>query len=423
MKFQIYRVNKILVERERHFLILVTSFTFLIKLSFVLISYFTNEVTHTEYLYWGQQFAEGHWIEPRELTSGMIIAPLLPVMVTLCTKLFSDFAVPLYVYNALITSLVVPVLYFIAKELFNKGTALMISLWGVFFPEFFKYSPYILKESTVFFLLPLIVLLLLKSIRETQKERYVIYAAITFTILIHTDERFIFYLPFFALIFFFIKPLNFKTLLKSWTLWFGIIILLGIPWGIRNYKVYDQVVLISPRTTAFTSYLWGKKITHLEYNSYEDVLARNKERYGHRFEEYYKHRTDIAPREYSKAEVKIKAFINFWQPAYFKPTFITYGYRFQKWSVAHNMASILFYGIFLPFYILGFLLLIKKRKFSGIFLASIPLIHSLLHAYMVSPLERYRSPVTFIIVVTGIWAISIFSEKVNWKFNMKKLRI
>jgi len=399
-KVQIYLQNN-----EKRLLILVTFVAFILRLTFTLIAYFNQGVTHTEYIYWGQQFAEGHWIEPREWTSGMIVAPFLPVMVTLCTKLFSDFAVPLYVYNALITSLVVPVLYFIAKELFNKGTALMISLWGVFFPEFFKYSPYILKESTVFFLLPLIILLLLKNIREPQKKRYTIYAAISFTILIHTDERFIFYLPFFALIFFFIKPLNFKTLLKSWTLWFGIIIILSIPWGIRNYKVYDQIVLLSPRTTAFTSYLWGKKITHLEYNSYEDVLARNKQRYGQRFEEYYKQKAGIAPSDYSKAEVKIKAFINFWQPAYFKPTFITYGYRFQKWSVAHNLASILFYGIFLPFYILGFILLVKKKKFVGIFLASIPVIHSLLHAYMVSPLERYRSPVTFIIILTSIWAI------------------
>lgn len=415
------KVQIFLGTNEKRILLILTLVTFLLRLTFTLISYFHHGVVNTEYIYWGQQFAEGHWIEPKELTSGMIVAPFLPVLVTICIKLFSDFAMPLYVYNALITSLVIPVFYFITRELFNKRTAWIICLWGLFFPEFFKYSPYILKESTVFFLLPLIILLLLKSIREPLKIRYTIFAASSFTILIHTDERFIFYLPVFALVFLFIKPLNFKTLLKEWTLWFGIIYILAIPWGIRNYQVYDQLVLLSPRTTAFTSYLWGEKITHLEYNSHDDVLARNKEKYGTRFEHYYNQKTDINPHEYGKTEVKIKAFINFWQPAYFKPTFITYGYRFQKWSLAHNMASILFYGIFLPFYIIGFILLIRKKNFVGIFIASIPVIHSLLHAYMVSPLERYRSPVTFIIVVTGIWAISIFAKKINGKFNIKKL--
>ncbi len=414
------KVQTVLDKNEKKVLMLLTLVTFILRLTFSLISYFNQGVAHTEYIYWGQQFAAGHWIEPKDLTSGMIVAPFLPVMVTLCIKLFSDFAIPLYVFNALITSLVVPVFFYIGRELFNKETAWMISLWGVFFPEFFKYSPFILKESTVFFLLPLTLLFLIRSVKNPHKIKNIIFAALSFSILIHVDERYLFYLPVFALIFFLSKPFKLLVLIKSLSIWFGFVFILSIPWGIRNYKVYDQLVLLSPRTTAFTSRLWGEKITSLDYSSYEYVLNRNKEKYGNRFEQYYNQSTEIAPEGYDKDEIKIRAFLNFWQPAYFKPAFITYGYRFQKWSLAHNMASILFYGIFLPFYIIGFLMLIKKKHILGIFLASIPIIHSLLHAYMVSPLERYRSPVTFIVVMIGLWVIMMVAEYIRGKINPKK---
>lgn len=399
-----HKVLTFLENNEKRVLLMLTLVTFLLRLTFALISYFKYGVTDTEYIYWGQQFAEGHWVEPKELTSEMIVAPFLPVLVTLCIKLFSDFAIPLYVYNALITSLVVPVFYYIARELFNKETAWMISLWGVFFPEFFKYSPFILKESTIFFLLPLTLLFLIRSVNNPHKVKNIIYAALSFSILIHADERYVFFLPVLALIFLLSNPFRLVVLLKSWAIWFGIVVLLSIPWGVRNYLVYDQIVILSPRTTAITSRLWGEKITRLDFSSYENVLERNKEKYGKRFEQYYNEK-DITPKEVTKGVVKIKAFFNFWQPAYFKPQFITYGYRLQKWSEVHNIASIVFYGIFLPFYLIGFILLIKKKHILGVFLATIPIIHSVLHAYMVSPLERYRSPVTFIIVMTGLWVI------------------
>ena len=121
----------------------------------------------------------------------------------------------------------------------------------------------------------------------------------------------------------------------------------------------------------------------------------------------------IVPREYTKHEARIRAFINFWQPTYFYPTFIQYGFRFQHWSLKHNLISILFYGIFLPFYFIGFILLFKQKRFLLLLIATIPLIHSLIHAYMIWPLERYRSPVTFIIVMIGIMTMLFLTEKLK----------
>ena len=200
-------------------------------------------------------------------------------------------------------------------------------------------------------------------------------------------------------------------IIKPVLIWSGIIILLNIPWVIRNYKVYDQLVVISPRTTAITSYFWGEKVTHLNFSSYENARDRNKEKFSERSATFEKSYSD-APRSFTRAGVKVRAFINFWQPAYFKPQYITYGFRPQKWSLQHNIASILFYGMFLPFYLAGLVIFFRKKYALGLFIAMIPLIHSLLHMYLVSPLERYRSPISFIVVVIGFWNLNLIFEGV-----------
>ena len=113
----------------------------------------------------------------------------------------------------------------------------------------------------------------------------------------------------------------------------------------------------------------------------------------------------IKPSLLDKKEARVKAFFDYWQPAYFKPEFVQHGYRLRVWSFRTNLASILFYGIFLPFYILGILLLLKRKYFLGLFIAALPIIHSLLHAYMIWANARYRSTMDFIVVMIGIWSI------------------
>lgn len=86
---------------------------------------------------------------------------------------------------------------------------------------------------------------------------------------------------------------------------------------------------------------------------------------------------NLQPRLYGKWERKARAFINFWQPMYIQPTFIVHGYRPMHWSTTHNITSLLFYGIFLPFYIIGLFILYRKKLYMPLFIGAIPVIHSL----------------------------------------------
>ena len=64
---------------------------------------------------------------------------------------------------------------------------------------------------------------------------------------------------------------------------------------------------------------------------------------------------------------------------------------------------------------------IKTHKINIRQIAIIPVIHSLLHAYIVWPLERYRSPINFIVALVGIWAVLYLYDKMKIKFSSKEL--
>jgi hypothetical protein len=403
---------------EKLILIILSAFTLLIRSVYVYMTYHTTGTTKWAddwlYLSYGEQLAKGNWAPVSDGYPYMLVGPFLPLLIAFFIKIFADPVVPVFIFNIIASAIVVPILYYLGKEIFSEKIGWLIAIWGVFNLEFFKYTPHIVKEPTIFLLVPLTLLFLIRSIKTHNHFSYLIFSVVSFTLLIHTDERFFIYLPVFILAFLLIEPLNIKRAFKLGGMWVGLVFLSLVPWGIRNYSVFDQVVILSPRTTAFTSKIWGDNLAKLPFaegyevdrSDYENALQFGKE-------------NGITPREYGKLERHIKAFLNFWQPTYFNATYIQYGFRPQKWSSGHNTAGLLFYGMFLPFYLLGIILLIRKKYSLGLFLASIPVIHSLLHAFMIWPLERYRSPVTFIVVMIGLWAIFHVHEIIKKRIIQK----
>jgi 4-amino-4-deoxy-L-arabinose transferase-like glycosyltransferase len=364
----------------------------------------------------GTQIANGNW-SPRIEIEGhplMRVGPIIPILVGFFIKIFGNPYFPMFIYNILATSFVVPVLFYLGKEVFNRNIGWMIAIWGVLYIDYFKYNPDILKEPTVFLFLPLTLFFLVKSIKTTSYWFYSFLSAITYVWLIHSDERYFLYFPIFALVFFLKRPLVLRKTIQNILIWVGLVFLLMLPWNIHNYKVFNQVVIISSRTTAFTSKIWGKNISSMNFTEKDKSSIYDLEQSTHPIDKL-KDIYGVTPREYTGFELYIRAFVNFWQPAYFRANLIQYGTVIQKWSSRHNILSIVFYGIFLPFYIIGLVLLIIKRNHLGLFLAIIPVIHSIIHAFMIWPLERYRSPIVFIVVLIGFWAATELYKNVKNK--------
>lgn len=423
MKSQINQFFKIFKEYENRILLTITLITIFLRFIYVCIAFpiVANGKwsDSPEYLIYGEQIAQGNWypVRPGSIPY-MQVAPAIPIIIAGSIKYFGNTLWPVFIYNIIITSLAVLILFQLGKLVFNRKVGWFFLIWTIFYVDYYKLNPYLMKEPTLYFFLPLVIFLLLKSIKENGRKAFMFFSAITYVWLIHADERFLIYFPFFAFSFFIMQPYNFKKSSLLALFWISIVILMMIPWTFRNYNAFGQIVLISPRTTAFTSMLWGKNISNLNFSEKPDMQKRedyNLQRILKMKEEF-----GISPRKFGKFEKYFKAFINFWQPAYFKAGYIGDGFYFQKWSLKHNMIGILFYGIFLPFFIFGIILLIKRKNQLGLFLASIPIIHSLIHIYMIWPLERYRSPINFIVVMIGLWAMLFIYEEVKKRFKMGK---
>lgn len=336
----IYQIN------YKKFVYWLVFISIILKLSISLFNYYYTDIAWDddfEYLSMGRQIASGDWYPEifEENVSHMRVAPLIPILIATFIKIFGDPVIPFFLFNALCVSLIIIVLFRLGQEVMNQKFALILALWGFLYYDYFKYSYNLAKEPALFLLLPLIMLLLVQAIKKL-KYINVIISAVLFSVLIHIDERFFPYIFYFPLIFLFIKRKSKTYSISKYkysfiTTWFIVIFLLMIPWTIRNYKAFDQIVILSPRTTAVTSTLWGEQMFEMPASSNEMIGGLKKERayrLGHKY--------GIKPHKYKKNEARVKAFINFWQPTYFNPTFIQKGFRLRKWSLRHNMAGLIF---------------------------------------------------------------------------------
>lgn len=361
------------------------------------------------YLYVGEQIASGNWSPEWNARTEIIVGPVLPLLIAFFKLVFGNPVVPFFFYNIVMGSLMVPVLYFLGREVFSRRVGWIMALWGLLYIEAFKYLPHLAKESTLFLFLPLTILLVIRSAGTGKLFRLTVLAALSYSWLIHSDERFIIYLPLLVGLFFiYNKSGNSPNATIKSLIWVGVVILTMIPWTVHNYRVHDQLVILTPRTTAFTSKLWGENLekaaSHFTDSNVRDAIIESRRERAEGFGMDHGKK----PYEYGLWEARFKAFQHFWQPTYFRLHFIQYGFRTEMWSLRHNAASIIFYGIFLPFYLAGLALLIRRKAWPALLISLIPIIHSIMHAYMVWPLERYRSPITFIIVMVGVWAFLNF---------------
>lgn len=382
---------------------------------FVIIIYKIQGVTDAgdtvRFLTAGESIANGNWNPPRSESQPFLMdAPFVPIMVALFYKIFNTALIPMFVFNIVIGSLSVIPIYYLGKEIFYKKVGWAVSIWAAICLETFHYYGRVAKEPLLFLLLPLSILLIIRSANEGLKLKLIIISATVFVLLIHTDERFFLYFPVFMLFYFLIHRYSLQNRIKTVILWGLLVLLMMVPWTVRNYVFFDQLVILAPRTTAFTSKVWGENIMNLDMQG--DLRKATGEKAIKRNAENLKGEFGRKPRLYSQNEARIRALVYFWQPTLFSVTYIAYGQRPQgPWTLSRNLISIVFFGVFIPLFFAGLPLLIRKRQFVGLFLALIPIIHSLLHAYMVWSLPRYRAPVLFIIAMVGFWAaIEIYRQ-------------
>lgn len=405
---------------------------------------FLNEGDNMQYLVFAEEIInQGVFVTDIDVKNDIvagslrILGPGYPLIIAAFISLFGSNFFPIFLFNAILTSLTVVVLYFLTTALTkNRTAALFVSFWGIINFSYFKYTPFLLKESLVYFLFPLTLLLLIKEVKNKSISKYIILAILSFSYLIHSDERYFVYFPFFAVLFFFGNRISSQIIYKRLLIWFVGVLILMAPWLYRNYLVYDQLVILTERTTKITSLITGRDLTNdyysisqntnIDYAAVVDSVKNNQtptsvDKKKVKLIEWAIDK-DLNPHLFEPTEKYLRAAINFWRPTYFKPSLINDGFRPQHWSLSHNLISLGSYGIFLPFYFIGLIALIfqNRKKQLLLFVSLIPIIHMMIHVGLVHVLERYRSPIDFIVILIAVHFISVFINKYKGKQNRER---
>jgi len=187
---------------------------------------------------------------------------------------------------------------------------------------------------------------------------------------------------------------------KTIICWLIGIILISVPWSIRNYKQYDQLVILTPNVNSTLQKILGSNIvkTPKIVKNYESQKLLNNK---HIFisENGYKYEWDGSFNDY------LQSFLEYWSPSYISPRYVytSLGWEERNWSLLHNLTGIIFYGIFIPFYVIGFIYSIIKKEWFIMFLSFLPFINSIMHTSLPFPLERYRLPFDFILILIALW--------------------
>lgn len=420
------------INRKR-FIISIFLISFLVRILFGI--YYFNEngtadwVDDWDYIQFAGQLIENNYFPLESEKIDAHAGPGYPLLVAFNFQLFGyNNYYALIILNAVLSALITILIYFIGKTAFSEKVAILASIWSIFYISFIRYVPRIIKENLNVFLFTLILLLFIHLIMEKRnKKSSIIWFSILFSYLIHVDERFFIYFPIFLLMGYIYKI---KT--SNLLYFFLIVILLMIPWSIRNYYTYNQIVILTERTTKFTYKIFGydspihtsernqADVVKL-YESIADSLINGKEIKSEiRRVDDLKRGIELGyiPHTFTRHERWWAEFKEFWRPFRFSGGYVDFGYRFEgpRWSLKHNLAIGLTYGILLPFFLFGlYYIFYNKNKYGFLFLILI-FSHTLVHVVLAHARNRYRIPIDPLIILISFYGLITFWEKLKQKY-------
>lgn len=452
MKF-IFKITRSIsfLKDSKNIILLIFIVSFLIRLIFSIFFMINRGILYetdaSDYIQFAKCVLNQGWIVKNNLSllGGEVVGPGYPYLIALNYIFFgTEQYYFLILLQSLFAAFTVVIIYKIALIFSNRKVAFLSAIWLSVYALYIWYTPLILKETLVFFLFSFSILLVIR-IKSKSKSftNEILFLVIVYSYLIHTDERYLIYLPLFII--YILLPLKyFKDRIFTVLFFLAGIALLMTPWLYRNYLVYQRPVLLTIRTTEITDRLFG----------YEPLWSRDKsynyntKQYQIRTESdwnisYYKSIVDSLqagqqiksteedvfglnniknqvklgniPYPFNKARRFWSYFKAFWRPFNFKGNFYGNGYRYEApWSLRLNLVSIFQYGILIPFFLYGIYVVFRNKNQTGIFLVIIIMIHSFIHTFLLWGLTRYRLPIDGLIIIIAFIGMSELYERFKY---------
>ncbi len=285
------------------------------------------------------------------------------------------------ILQAILGGLTVLIVYYLGQRLGGSITGLFAALWLSLYVHHIHFTS--ILHRSIFACLLLILLLHLIS-KPFHKMRYAIFSALAYTALVFVDPQYLLLLPFIA-VFLLLRATKHTLLnLHYFFLFAGFLLLLSLPWTIRNYIVYGQPIPVSLEASRYIGPVIGGR----------DEVAKAVEK-AHRFS-----RTG---RLGSNA-------IEFWRVARFTSQnaddrTLQRGQQPEKaWSLRHNLVSLITYGLLLPFFIIGIIAAIRDRNRTGLLIAATTLVYFVIRVFFGGS-EMTRLPIEPFIILLAFYGL------------------
>lgn len=360
------------------------------------------------------------------------LGPVLPWINAATAWIFGGDWFGFFVVTSIASALITLYIYRLTLLVSNRRAAQIAGLWSAVYFYFIMFSAGVGKDIWMILAFVATAYYLLKAFQarkasDEHREPQVSYCdlgrfALIHVASMHLDERFAALSPLFIL--FIILGGGFKAVryrIKPLLITGAMLLILLIPWQMRNYQRYGKVVILTKRTEHITDKFLGYKQKQYELDRVMDFyqslvispaevdsfVSGAKTRTTGGFEvskvQIKAMRRGIMPRMYSPAEALYSRFKIMLQPWQVRGEYTVNGFYYYERSLLNNLVSLMFYGVSLILGIIGLVMIRRQRAAYWLFGAMI-LMYLGLHAVMVPyTVWRYRLPIdTMLILGTGV---------------------
>jgi 4-amino-4-deoxy-L-arabinose transferase-like glycosyltransferase len=207
-----------------------------------------------------------------------IVPPLYTLFLALCYSIGGFNILAYFIPQLILSSLTCLLIYFLTEELFNKTAALFAGFAVAFYPDLIFWTSFARPETLFIFLLALGFLLLIKG--NSRKNPFLLYlSAIVLGLASLTRITLTPFLPLICLwqARFFSK--NRKESFKVALFMALIIVMVLLPWGMRNYIVFGKFNVLSDEAGILIGSIEsGEQYKGVEidksYNSYDPLILK-----------------------------------------------------------------------------------------------------------------------------------------------------
>ena len=401
--------------------------SFIIKIFATIIVTFLKGISlqgdeSTYILYANKILNSGIWSYDPTVGADGLVGPIFPVIIAILFYFFGNHYFVIYFFNAVLSAGLTIIAFYLGKTVCDDKVGLYASIWTMVYGLYYKWIPFLLKETFVFFVFALIIYLLFSETKEKITFRFVLLIII-YTIFIHADERYLFYLPFFSIFIFVLNRHRFKTAALKGGLFLLAVILLMIPWTVRNYVVRHEIMILTSRvhrTDIIKNKVSKNRLKeetetsrHYLTNAQIDSIAAGLKTYGRHPLEVERIKQGIIPRKYSIWERWYYEFIEFWTPVRLVPGYSGNGFRLKYRSLRHNLVTFFSLGVILPFFIIGIYRTVKLKNLFGMILLGIISLHTFLHVFLLWSVYRYRVPIDLFVIVLAAFGFEYFLQRMK----------